>query len=1039
MKKQFTFEELEQKVWQLENENAALRKTEERLKLLSSITENMSDSVIATNADFQITYVNKKAEELFGYRLDELQGQSPDIFNAEPTAEQIQARLYETVSSGKVYYGEHLNKKRNGTKFLCGFKVFQLLADEGDTYTYVGIQRDITEQRRAIDVLRESEKKWRNILVNTPQIGLSLDKKGKITFANRHFLQLTGWSEREVIGHNWFELCIPSEIRNEIQTVFRSVMNGKGNLDLTTYENEILTCNGERRVVAWSNVLTRDLEGGIIDVTCLGVDLTERKRAEALLQESESRYRTIFENNLNPIAIIDNEGYYLEANQAFYKFTQTNSHTLLKRSVFEFSPPNRKEKQEEEHRPAWSSGGTFETEYLIGDQIKTLELSVTPIYYKGRKAIVGIGVDTTKRKKSEAALRESEEKFRALSSMLPQIVFETDSKFNLTFVNKNAFRTFLYTEEDFESGLNALQMISPSDQKMAAEMINTIMKGEADGIGNEYLAIKKDGTEFPVLIYSSLLFRNGIPAGIRGVMVDISERKLVEKKIKQSEEKFRSLYELSPQAIALTDIDSGEILDVNDKLCELTKYSREEIIGKTTTEVGFYNKKDRQIFVNELMASGQVNGLEMDFFAKNGSKLTALMFARPVKIMDESLLLTIFHNMTEQKLLQKNIARAQKLESVGRLAGGVAHDFNNMLGVIMGHTELALLQADENHDLYSDLKEIQNAAKRSADITKQLLAFARKQTISPKKIDLNDTVESMLNMLRRLIGEDIDLVWQPGVHLWLVKMDPSQFDQILVNLCVNARDAISGVGKLTIETGTKTFDEEYCNEHAGFIPGDFVLLVVSDTGSGMDKNTLDNLFEPFFTTKEVGKGTGLGLATVYGIVKQNNGFINVYSEPGQGSTFKIYLPRFVADDDSEKAVPEKKVAAVGFETILLVEDEPSILRMTRMMLERKGYSVLSAATPTEAVEKATNHSDSIDLLMTDVVMPEMNGRDLAEKLIELHPNIKLLFMSGYTADVIAHQGVLDDGVAFIQKPFSMADMTAKVREVLDTAPDKNQG
>jgi CheY-like chemotaxis protein len=379
------------------------------------------------------------------------------------------------------------------------------------------------------------------------------------------------------------------------------------------------------------------------------------------------------------------------------------------------------------------------------------------------------------------------------------------------------------------------------------------------------------------------------------------------------------------------------------------------------------------------------------------------------------------------------------METVGRLAGGVAHDFNNMLGVILGHTELALLQADETHELHDDLKEIQTAAKRSADITKQLLAFARKQTISPKQLDLNDTVESMLNMLRRLIGEDIDLVWKPAVHLWPVKMDPSQIDQILANLCVNARDAIDGVGKLTIETGKKSFNEEYCKEHLGFIPGDFVMLAVSDNGCGMDKDTLANLFEPFFTTKEVGKGTGLGLATVYGIVRQNNGFINVYSEPGQGSTFRIYLSRFFTDEHTDKVAPEKKATAGGTETILLVEDEPSILRMTRMMLERKGYTVLSAASPAEALEKADNHSGTIDLLMTDVVMPEMNGRDLAEQITALYPGIKLLFMSGYTANVIAHQGVLDDGVAFIQKPFSMGDMAEKVRTVLDTASNETQG
>jgi signal transduction histidine kinase/ActR/RegA family two-component response regulator len=394
--------------------------------------------------------------------------------------------------------------------------------------------------------------------------------------------------------------------------------------------------------------------------------------------------------------------------------------------------------------------------------------------------------------------------------------------------------------------------------------------------------------------------------------------------------------------------------------------------------------------------------------------------------------------MQQRSAVEEKLRQAQKMESVGRLAGGVAHDFNNMLGVILGHVEFALEKAVQDHDLHADLKEIQKAAQRSADITKQLLAFARKQTIAPRQLDLNDTVESMLNMLRRLIGEDIDLVWRPDAHLWPVKMDPSQIDQILVNLCVNARDAIAGVGKLTIETGRHTFDAEYCNEHPGFIPGDFVLLAVSDNGCGMDKNTLDNLFEPFFTTKEVGKGTGLGLATIYGIVKQNNGFINVYSEPGQGSIFKIYLPRLVVDEDIDKAVPEKNSATGGTETILLVEDEPTILRMTRMMLEKKGYSVLPAATPAEAIDLAKTHADRIHLLMTDVVMPEMNGRDLAGRLTSLYPDIKLLFMSGYTSNVIAHHGVLDDGVSFIQKPFSMAEMTEKVREVLDKKSDETQ-
>ena len=381
--------------------------------------------------------------------------------------------------------------------------------------------------------------------------------------------------------------------------------------------------------------------------------------------------------------------------------------------------------------------------------------------------------------------------------------------------------------------------------------------------------------------------------------------------------------------------------------------------------------------------------------------------------------------------LQNQLSQAQKMESVGRLAGGVAHDFNNMLSVILGNTELVLDDIDPNQSFYENLLEIKEAAQRSADVTRQLLAFARKQTIAPKVIDLNEVIENILKMLRRLIGENIDLLWIPGKKLWPVKIDPSQLDQVLANLSINARDAITSEGKITIETGNVTLDKSCCNNHPGFPPGDFVQLTVSDNGCGMDQETLKNLYEPFYTTKELDKGTGLGLATVYGIVKQNDGFINVYSEPGKGASFKIYLPCHTVDDEQVHTKDKTGIELRGKESILLVEDELSILKMTEMMLKRLGYTVLTANTPGEAINIAREHSDKIDLLLTDVVMPEMNGQDLLKSLLPISPNFKTLFMSGYTANVIAHHGVLDEGVHYIQKPFSIQNLSVKLREVLD--------
>ena len=394
----------------------------------------------------------------------------------------------------------------------------------------------------------------------------------------------------------------------------------------------------------------------------------------------------------------------------------------------------------------------------------------------------------------------------------------------------------------------------------------------------------------------------------------------------------------------------------------------------------------------------------------------------------------ICRDITEQRRLEEQFRQAQKMESVGRLAGGVAHDYNNMLSVILGYSEIALETIEPGSQLQAYLQAIFDAAQRSAGITRQLLAFARKQAIAPRVLDLNDTVESMLKMLRRLIGEDVNLIWRPESNLWPVMIDPSQVDQLLANLCVNARDAISGVGKITIETGMVSFDAAYCIHHAGAVPGEYVLVAVSDDGCGMDKEILDKIFEPFFTTKGSGQGTGLGLATVYGIVKQNNGFVNVYSEPGQGTTIKIYLPRhtaqFAKGEDASLGILQRGRG----ETVLVVEDEEAILKLAGIMLANLGYTVLTANSPAEAVSLARKQLPAgIHLLLSDVIMPEMNGRDLAERILALHPGMKCLFMSGYTANVITNQGVLDSGTYFIPKPFSQKDLAAKVRAVLDAA------
>lgn len=520
---------------------------------------------------------------------------------------------------------------------------------------------------------------------------------------------------------------------------------------------------------------------------------------------------------------------------------------------------------------------------------------------------------------------------------------------------------------------------------------------------------------------------------------EVQSRKHTEEILRQSEKKYRSLYSSIRDAILVSDMNRT-ILDCNQAFVDMFGYTLDEVAGKSTFTI--YEKTDEflqlgTILDNHVDAANHVYTIH--YKKKNG-----VMFPGEVNLFflknDEGEVtgfISLIRDITEriraekiQRDLESQLYQAQKIESVGRLAGGVAHDYNNMLSVISGYSELALEKLNPTDRLYEDLLEIRKAAVRSTDITRQLLTFARKQTIAPVVLDLNEVLEGMLKMLRRLIDEEVDLVWMPGPNLWPVKLDPSQVDQILANLLVNARDALTGVGNITIETDKATLDKDYCIDHPGFIPGEYVLLIVSDNGCGMAPDTKAMIFEPFFTTKEVGQGTGLGLSTVYGIVKQNNGFIYVYSEPGKGTTFRIYLPRHTSPTlDSMLEKPADIPQGHG-EIILIVEDEVSILKLAKRILQNLGFTPVIAESPSQALSLVKDRTIEIDLLITDVVMPEMNGKELSLELRKLYPGLRTLFMSGYTANVIAHRGILDEDVNFIQKPFSTRDLALKIHGIL---------
>jgi PAS domain S-box-containing protein len=507
--------------------------------------------------------------------------------------------------------------------------------------------------------------------------------------------------------------------------------------------------------------------------------------------------------------------------------------------------------------------------------------------------------------------------------------------------------------------------------------------------------------------------------------------------LRRSEMNFRSLVTNAPYGICRCD-STGKILDANPAFLQLLgRATVDEIVGEHI--FALYAQNDRWFALADFLRSAEpFKGLMAEWKGKDTATTLVRISGRAVADGgDGGIVFELFaEDVTERRVLEDQLRQSQKMEAVGRLAGGIAHDFNNLLMVISGYSEFLLERLGAEPQLRGPAQEIASAAERASSLTRQLLAFSRKQMLAPRIVNLNDVATENTKMLTRMIGEDIDLVMVPGANLWPVRADAGQIEQVIMNLAVNARDAMPSGGKLTIETSNVTLDEAYARFHAPLPPGDYVMVAISDTGNGMDNETQSHIFEPFFTTKGT-KGTGLGLSTVYGIVKQSGGYIWVHSEVGRGTTFKIYLPRVASTGEAvtHVAVPvEYRKVEPGRETILLVEDEPNLRYLARQYLEKQGYRVIEAADGAVAVQIAVAHEGVIHLLLTDVIMPGMNGRELAQRISEIRPNVKILYMSGYTENVIGQNGTLDAGVRLLQKPFNLRDLKSVVREVLDTTP-----
>ena len=956
--------------------------------------------------------------------------------------------------------------------------------------TYEELEQRVRELERTVDDYRQVKEdlykksaQFESIFKAIPDVAVFVDFERRIVMTNSALTRVFGYKQEEVISKH-AEILYASKEAYEEQGGLRFHLSAEEKL--MPYEIMYRRKNGEIFPSETVGAIVKNDKGNTIGFLGIIRDITRRKQAEEALKQSERDLRirnqinnifltypdekmyaevlnviqSVMESEYGTFGYFDEDGSFVapavtrkiywdkcnvqEKNIIFQKgtfsgiwgraikekkslisddgpFNTPKGHIPIKNTMV--TPIIFHDEVISAIHIANKSGGYDEQDRVM---LKTIAHQIAPVLY----ARLQRDKLDKERKQAEEALRESEEKYKELVSSLPQIVFETDEKGALTFANRSAFDIFGYTKSEFDKGLNAIQMLIPEDRDRAMENIQRILSGDILG-GIEYTALRKDDSTFPVLIHSKLFMRDNKPMGMRGIIIDLSEQKRYEETLRESEFRFRSLFDFSPQAIALTEMESGRLIDVNDKFCKLTKYGREEVLDRITTEVRFYSKSDRGRFIKELQESGEVHGLEMDFKIKDGSVIKALMFARPINIAGKACILTVFLDVTEQKRLEAQLQQAQKMESIGTLAGGIAHDFNNILFPIVGYTEMTMDDVPEDSTAHRNLKEILSSALRARDLVQQILTFSRKQNQELKPLKTQIVVREALKLIRSSLPTTIEISQNIDKDCGLVMADPTQIHQIVMNLCTNAYHAMDDTGG-TLEVNLNEV-ELTVDDITGLDmePGPYLCLKVGDTGEGMDQSVIERIFDPYFTTKETGKGTGLGLAVVHGIVKSYGGDIRVYSEVDKGSVFHVYLPRIKEASVSPETVVSDEELQTGHERILLVDDEEAIVSMEKQMMEKLGYHVTARTSSIEALEAFRAQPDKFDLVITDMTMPNMTGDRLAGELMNIRPDIPIILCTGFSEKISRERADALGIKGFLMKPIAMKDLAKTIRKALD--------